>query len=118
LRANGITNEAIQKLGDIKNEIFIGKERFVTRLREMLNAEQFEDSADAIIKHSQKSANGEVINLQMEQIEYILTLTYNQMSTTSVEIRKTIAESGLEVIKEKTVGRTGKNINIPTGVFT
>jgi predicted RNA binding protein with dsRBD fold (UPF0201 family) len=118
LGAKGLTDEVIQELGNIKDEIFIGRERFVTRLREILSAEQFEDSAEAIIKRSKKSVNGEAITLQMEQIEYILTLTYNQVSTTSIEIKKTIAALGFEVIREETVGRIGKNINIPTGVFT
>jgi phage tail protein X len=117
LQANGITDEVIQELENIKDEIFIGQKRFIARLRVILSAEQFENSADAIIKHSKKSANGEVIKLQMEQIEYILTLTYNQMSTTSIEIKKTIAALGFVVLREETVGRTGKTINIPTGVF-
>jgi hypothetical protein len=118
LQAGGITDEVIEKLGNVKDEIFIGQERFVTRLKEILSAEQFEDSSNAIIEHSKKSVNGEAIKLQMDQIEYILTLTYNQMSTTSVEIKKTIAASGFEAIREETVGRTGKNISIPTGVVT
>lgn len=117
-QANGITDEVTQELGNMKDEIFIGQERFIARLREILSAEQFDDSAMAIIKHSIKSVNGEAITLQMEQIKYILTLTYNQMSTTSIEIKKTIAALGFEVIREETVGRIGKSINIPTSVFT
>jgi hypothetical protein len=116
LRADGVPDDVLVGLETIKDQGFIGKIKFVSVLKTIIENDSIEAFISLILNHTRATLDGEIIIGYTESFKHFVLITYNKMNTDLEKLSNTIIEAGFIIEQSETIGQIGKSIIIPANI--
>lgn len=116
LQADNVPDDVLTALESIKDQIFIGQEKFTGVLESILENDGVEAFFKVTIKHARLILDGEIVTFHPQSFEHAVLVEYNQNNIDFETLSNVITKTGFIIEQSETIGQLGKRIVIPPNI--